>query len=65
MRWTERMVTVCWIQWNWRNIKCFEGCRLDLQRWMRQVVVSFDEDGAASKAEELHVLIPKRLLGLQ
>lgn len=51
-RWTERMMTVVWLQWKWRNSEIFEGTRMDLQQRLRLVIACLEEDKAAFEEEE-------------
>lgn len=43
----ERMLSLCWLQWRWRNSEVFEGNRPDAQQRLRQSVACFEEDEAS------------------
>lgn len=59
-RWTERVVTVRWKRWGWRNGELFIGVRLDKTQRLKQVIDKFEEDDVFYQAEDLRGLDLRR-----
>lgn len=52
-RWTEKVATVCWKQWGWRNGELFNDVRLDKLQRMKHMFDRFEEDEVFYQAEDL------------
>lgn len=52
-RWSERIMTVCSLQWWWRNHEIFKGIRLELQERLKMVGERLGEVEALQQMEFL------------
>lgn len=52
-RWAERVMTVAWLQWKWRNEEVMGDGRKSSQQRLRQAIARLEEDKIAARLEAL------------